>query len=216
MSSSASSRTSRRRSWKNATRARARATVRRKRSSWSAAIAPRPIVSTSLFHIPALPPRARLRELLIDDPVVPKADRLALDQEGPTRGERLPPGLVVFALERRPCLAAGVPRRLESSGGDADLGERPLETLARATEHLGLLAHDLGLDTPDRLVPPAPGRSDHRSVTHLVVSHAGDSIGAPAARKQEDIDSVRAPALPAQPVSSWGEAGRSTPQACDD
>src|ERR1700730_1398147 len=102
--------------------------------------------------------RGRLRELLIDYPMIAQPVRLALDDQGVTRVERAGSRLPV-ARERRRAHGA-VDRPLE---GVAPLGhqrERDLQPLARAPDGGRLLREDLLLGALERF---------------LALAHAGPS-----------------------------------------
>src|SRR4030095_2267585 len=99
------------------------------------------------------PDRAATRwlgKLLVDDPVVAKTDRLALDQEGQPRVVRPDACGLVVAEEPRFRLPIG--RGVEPTADRRDVGQGLLEPLAGPSERRRLLLRALLVDAPVGLV----------------------------------------------------------------
>src|SRR5688572_1725091 len=92
----------------------------------------------------------RLRELLIYQTMIAKADRLTLDDQDAARLERPRPRLAVPLARALPRgVVGGVPHALVQLGGQAQGGVQPL---ARAAERGRFLGHDLLLGPLERFL----------------------------------------------------------------
>jgi hypothetical protein len=90
-----------------------------------------------------------LGKLLVEDPMVPESQRLALNDERQARAFRATARLFVQDDEPRALVRMGGP--VEPAPEIFDVAQRLLEALAGATERRGFFRRDLPLDSPQAL-----------------------------------------------------------------